>query len=188
MPQNDDKKEEGRPEAPSLTPKQMEDWNNFQTWMKDKGYAGDPRMDKMKFSKSIVDMYRSENPNTSISYDIIGNVQKSIREYRNSAIEEVKSGKRRLTGDPGQNFENFMPWVTKTADDAFLGRFTSQFTFPSQYISNKYARESVQPEMLERQGFAANTPQQQTSPMAVEAKQRVANQASYGQYRRLPNK
>lgn len=181
---NDNQKTDAKAsESSSLSPKQMEEWNNFQAWMKNKGYSGDPRMDKMKFSKSIVDMYRKENPDTSISYDIVGNVQKAIREYRESAIEEVKAGKRRLTGDPGQNFENFMPWVTKTKDDAFLGQFTSQFAFPSQYISNKYAREASQPETLERQGFVQE--KQQLTTMAPEARQRIANQASYGQYRRL---
>lgn len=133
-----------------VKPNLMDDWNNYVQWMKDKGFSGNPRMDKPEFSNDVLAKYRAENPNTSITSETIPLVQAEITNYRNQSIEMARAGKIKMSEDPGKDYEKFMPWVPKTGVDAINGQYTSQFRFPSWYIQD--------PEKVKRrQGYAITT-------------------------------
>jgi hypothetical protein len=170
-----------------LTPAQMEQWNEFGDWLKSKGLEGDKRLNKLDFSKRIFEQYKSENPSTEISYDLVGRVQESVKKYREDAIKSAKEGKLKLDSkEAGADFENFMPWANKTKVDGHLGEFTSKFRFPSWYISDKYTKSGMSPETYENQGLLYNAMSPITS-IPPQTAQKVASRTSYGQYRRLPN-
>ena len=44
----------------SITVKQMAEWNNYVKWMKDKGYAGDKRMNQADFRNEVLKEYKGE--------------------------------------------------------------------------------------------------------------------------------
>jgi hypothetical protein len=117
-------------------PSLMEDWNNYVAWMKDRGYSGSPKMNKPDFSSTVLEEYRMDNPNTSITPETISQVQAEIINYRTQAIEMAKRGKIKMAEDPGKDYEKFMPWVPKTGVDAINGQYTSQFRFPDWYVVN----------------------------------------------------
>ena len=76
-----------------ITVKQMGEWNNFVSWMKEKGYSGDKQMDHAKFSNKVLEEYRAENPNFWVKGpEDIKKVQDCIKSYRTYTIGVWKLG------------------------------------------------------------------------------------------------
>ena len=61
----------------------MKQWNEFQSWLKEKGYAGDKKMNHKAFSQAALDEYRRSHPDFWIKgSDEITKVQPAVKLYR----------------------------------------------------------------------------------------------------------
>jgi hypothetical protein len=112
----------------------MTEWNSYVDWLKQRGLSGHQNMNHIDFSKSTLDQFRKENPNTTLTYDSVLPIQQAIRSYRDYAINQIKTGKGVAPPDTKPDFSNFMSWVTGTPNDGINGVYTSQFKFPHEYL------------------------------------------------------
>lgn len=109
-------------------------WNAFVNFNKQKGYAGDPKLDHdPKLRQKIIDEFNSENPKTPIDPTIISDVQAAMIDYKQKVVSAIKTGKVQF-GD-GVNENNFMSNISKV--DGVLGQLTSQWAFPSNFYLDK---------------------------------------------------
>lgn len=114
----------------------MQQWNNYIMWLKANKLSGDKRMNNVAFSKQTLDTYNKQNPNSTLSYDLVKPIQAQIKAYRQSVIDLHKAGKMKFQEPPAPDYSNFMPWATGTTEDGINGEYTSQFMFPKSYMVN----------------------------------------------------
>lgn len=103
-----------------LTINQMNQWNDFQDWMVQKGYSGSKDMNHKKFSQAVLDEYKMTHKDFWIkSEEDVKKVQKSIKGYRLTIIEKWKKGLASVSVDNGkttipyspQAEALYMPWA-----------------------------------------------------------------------------
>lgn len=126
----------------TISPKNMQDWNDFVAYLKQKGLSGHKDMDHPDFSEKQLKEYIKQNPDTSLSPQIVPLVQRELKNVRQFLIDQdkqrVKEGKKSaFVGDTGKDYENVMPVALKTRDDGIIGQYTSQFVFPKGYEVNE---------------------------------------------------
>lgn len=115
----------------------MQQWNNYIMWLKNNKLSGDKRMNNVAFSKQTLADYNKQNPNSTLTYDLVKPIQAQIKAYRQSIIDAHKSGaKINFSTPPGDDYSGFMPWATGTTEDGINGEYTSQFMFPKTYLTN----------------------------------------------------
>lgn len=124
-------------------------WNGFVDFIDQKGYKGSPELDSRdkNLSRDLWEEY-SKNSGIDLPYDeFIPQVQSDIANYRNLAIEDMRSGRRGLenfTKDQlsKSDFDfdnNFMKGLSKV--DGWAGSRTTSWKFPKEYVvdkNNKY--------------------------------------------------
>ena len=111
-------------------------WNGFVQYVQKKGLKGSPELDKrdLNLSKKLFSEYSAAN-NAAYDYDtFVPQVQQHISDYRNKAIEQIKTGKAQLPGynnDPKFDFDaNFMSGLS--AVDGWAGSKTTSWQFPQE--------------------------------------------------------
>jgi hypothetical protein len=111
------------------------DWNNYVTWLEQKGVKGSPELDKNNTGFKYLEEYRSANPNTLLTKEAIPKVQGYLQEYRNWVIESHKNKTRPIEfkADPGKDYELFMPNLSKV--DGYPGQFTTSYKFPQEFLN-----------------------------------------------------
>ena len=115
----------------------MQQWNNYIMWLKANKLSGDKRMNNVAFSKTTLDAYNKQNPNSTLTYDLVKPIQAQIKAYRQSIIDAHKNGANiKFAQPPGDDYSGFMPWATGTTEDGINGEYTSQFMFPKTYLVN----------------------------------------------------
>jgi hypothetical protein len=108
-----------------LSPGEMQQWNMFLDYVKDKGYEGSADLNKKNknLGASLFADFKKANPNIGIDYSIVPDVQNEMQMLGQSARDFAK---RR--NDP--NAENLMTGVSPV--DGWFGSKTSQYRFPEQ--------------------------------------------------------
>lgn len=110
-------------------------WNNYIVWLKSKGLSGNKKMNNVAFSKSTLDEYNKEHPESKLTYDLVKPIQTQIKKYRQSIINYAKNGGQiEFVTKPNADYSNFMSWAIHTSEDGINGEFTSQFLFPKNYL------------------------------------------------------
>ncbi len=144
--------------APVIDEKAMTDWNNMTSWLKDKGYAGDPRMNNVEYSKKAFNEYKAANPESSLTYDHVLPVQQLMHQYRQKSLDEIKKGTTEVSGilPDASNYMRHVATDLGKKDDGILGQETSTFVIPTVHLT-KYD-ENNQTEGRKRLGFAPNQP------------------------------
>lgn len=68
----------------NTTPIQRRDWNDFLNYLQKEGVAGSKDLDQMdkNVAKTYIDKYKKDNPNTSVSEDLVPIVQREHEELR----------------------------------------------------------------------------------------------------------
>lgn len=99
------------PTKVSTTPAQRRDWNDFLDYLQKSGVAGSKELDQLDKNalKPHLDQYRKDNPNTSVSEDLIPVVQREHEELR--------------TGD---SFAGMSPEQTRVMRKQFNDSFVSR--------------------------------------------------------------
>lgn len=131
----------------TITNQNRQDWNNYIDYLKTKGLAGNPLLDKGGFGVQVLQDYIKNNPNTSLTVDMVKPIQSDFSNYRNFALDQVKQNKAAFA--PNTNETNFMTELSKL--DNYGGSLTTKHKFPLQYM--QYI-ESNQPTRTVSQGFA----------------------------------
>lgn len=114
----------------------MNAWNRYQSFLKQQGLAGNPKMNNIAFSKNAMAQYLKSNPDAGISYDDVLPIQQAIHGYRDYVINLFKTDPKHHLAPEGtlSDYSNFMPAALGTGDDGIAGEFTSRFVFPSEYL------------------------------------------------------
>lgn len=114
-----------------ITNQNRTDWNNYIDWLESKGLKGNPRLDTNNYGVRMINEYRRQVPNTTVSPEMIIPLQKDFGKYREYVINKIKSGKGAFS--PGTNEDNFMKNLSVV--DGIPGQRTTSFKFPSEYLT-----------------------------------------------------
>lgn len=138
----------GDEKSPTITNKEREQWNHYVDWLRTKKVAGDPSLDKDGLGFKYLDEYRKENPNTSLSKELILPIQQDLQQYRQYRINEVKSGK--AVFEKGVDENNFMDHLSKV--DGYPGQYTTSVKYPFEYM--RYIDKSAGTDTTVNKGLA----------------------------------
>lgn len=119
-----------------LSPKEMQEWNAFLQFTKQKGYEGSPELNKRDkgLGAQLFAEFKKSNPNVSIGYDIVPLVQNEMQELRKSTQSFLK---RR--NDPSA--DKVMSGISPV--DGWFGSQTSQYRFPVMEQENYHNDQLV---------------------------------------------
>lgn len=115
---------------PDLDPKVKEDWNLYVDWLESQNMRGSEVLDNPEIAAQMIQKYREVNPSTTVSLEIIPDIQREANKHRQLVLEAVKSGKAALS--PGVTEEAFMQNLS--TDDGIAGSKTTSFKFPSAKV------------------------------------------------------
>lgn len=107
-------------------------WNNYVGWLKKKGMAGSPDLDKNDFGNVMLNQYLRENPDSFLKPEMVKPIQADFANYRQFALDQVKQGKASFAQGTDEN--NFMTSLSKL--DSWPGSETTKHQFPSQYLQH----------------------------------------------------
>lgn len=116
------------PQVPPLTVKQKTDWNNFIDFVDKEGFKGNALLDAKdkNIGLYLMQKYKSQNPQTTVTYIDVPRVQQELQDYRNNLVGQYKKG---LISNSGIKSEDeIMPGLSQV--DGWLGSKTSQHKFP----------------------------------------------------------
>ncbi len=145
--------------APKVDSNVMQHYNSFVDWMKGKGYSGNPQMNHIDYSTAVFNQYKKEHPETVLTPAHIQPIQEAIHNYRDFLIGKFKSKDPAYIPPDNMkpDYSDFMSFAgtgTGVNNDGIVGQYTSQFKFPSSYLTvidaNNKAAEA------KRTGFAAS--------------------------------
>lgn len=122
---------EGKKESLTIrevTPQERNEWNDFLSFVEQKGYKGSKELDKGsdKLARSLFAEYKTLHPETTLDYSIVASVQKDMQDLR----ENVQAFAKRRN-DP--NAENLMKNISKI--DGWFGSQTSQYGYPQMVLT-----------------------------------------------------
>lgn len=148
---------------PKIADNTKRDWNNFIGWMKTKGYSGSSDLDvrNKNLGQQYLQQYIKENPQTTLTYGHVPDIQNYLNAYRQAAWNKIQTGQ---AGSGARNIDEFMPNLSPT--DGWLGSKTSQVLFPSSYQNGKFTGYADIP---------AVSPVQTPAPVAVQNNTPVYN-------------
>jgi hypothetical protein len=111
---DDPKKKEAAP----LTPQEMNEWNSFIRFMKQKGVAGSKDLDKRDKNRGreLFNEFKAANPNVSIDYSVVPRAQAEFLKFQ----QFHKGFKQRKGMESEDQFDHLSP------QDGWLGSYTSQ--------------------------------------------------------------
>lgn len=135
----------------NLTSDERGHWNNFVDFVDTKGYKGSPELDRkdQNLSRQLWDEF-SASSGINKGYDeFIPVVQHNISEYRNRAIDNIKSGKMKLSNftpeqlnSPDFDWDNnFMAGLSGI--DGWAGSRTTSWKFPKETVASKENPDKV---------------------------------------------
>jgi hypothetical protein len=118
--------------TPPVNTQNMTDWNDYTNFLDKKGLKGSPALDHNDLGGQMIDEYRKQNPQTTVSRDMVVPIQQAFSKYRDYAIKNIEAGKGAYA--PGTNKDNFLKNLSVV--DGIPGQRTTSFQFPSQYMKD----------------------------------------------------
>ena len=155
----------GDPVKKEIGNQEMQDWNNYTSWLEKKGLKGSPALDKSDLGGKMIDLYRKENPDTTVSREIVPAIQQGFSKYRDNAINDLRTHKAQMNDDPKdpnkgrwvdpkENLDNFMKDLSIV--DGIAGSLTTRHKFPDEYLNKIINGKLVS---KDRVGFALKNKQ-----------------------------
>ena len=124
------------PQAPPLTDKQKQDWNQFIDFTEKEGFKGNPILDDRDkhLGLYLMQKYKSMNPKSTITYNDVPRVQQELLDYKSHLVNQYKQGLI-APSDTIKNPEtDIMPDLSPR--DGWLGSKTSSHKFPVAQATN----------------------------------------------------
>jgi len=134
-------------DEPQVTNQLRKDWNDYVAYLDRKGLKGKPELDKNNFGFKVLEDYRKENPETTITKETIPVIQKEFSNYRDYSLSKIKAGKAGFA--PGVTEENYMRALSIV--DGIPGQRTTSYSFPLEYMKTL---ENGQVTQIENKGFS----------------------------------
>lgn len=106
-------------------------WNDYVDFLKKKGIAGSPELDKGGLGHAMLDLYIRENPGTYLKPEMVKDIQADFANLRKYHLEQIKNGKAVFA--EGTNESNFMQELSKL--DSYPGSLTTRHKFPFEYMT-----------------------------------------------------
>lgn len=143
MPTSEDNKKEKQPQedksakavAENITDQNRKDWNDYYSYLKKNNLSGSDKLDAGNGNDNAgikqLQTYIKSNPNTSLTPELIPAIQKDFSNYRQFALNDIKSGHSAF-GD-GVNEDNFMKELSVV--DGLPGSKTTKHFFPERYMN-----------------------------------------------------
>ncbi|HEY0980377.1 MAG TPA: hypothetical protein VGE18_03140 [Candidatus Paceibacterota bacterium] len=113
-----------------VTDQLREDWNDYVDWLEEKGLKGAATLDEGDLGLKMIEEYRAEHPETTVSNETVGQIQEEFAKYRTWALDQIKQGKAAFA--PGVTEETFMKNLSDS--DGYAGQLTTKKKFPAAYI------------------------------------------------------
>lgn len=104
-------------------------WNNYVGWLKKKGLAGSPTLDKNGLGKQLLTQYMKEVPNSGLTPDNVVPIQKDFTNYRTYALNQIH---HKLATTTASSDDAFMANLSKI--DGYPGSKTTSVVFPDAYL------------------------------------------------------
>ena len=114
--------------GPPLTPQQKMQWNQFIDYLDKAGYKGSPLLDNKNtaLGGKLIEQYKKANPDFSLGYDNVKDVQQELQDYRNNVVNQYNQGKAVVDGV--KSADEIMAGLSPV--DGWLGSKTSSWKFP----------------------------------------------------------
>lgn len=156
----------GDPVAERAT-KLKQDWNTFQSWLKQQGVAGSPELDKGVGENNggirMIRQYQKVNPTTLVTPENIPEIQGHFKNYRDYTLNKLRNKQAMITDaknpngryvNPDENLDYYMSGLSKV--DGIPGSLTTQHVFPQSFLTTIYQNPSGKIEKKEtiNQGLA----------------------------------
>lgn len=124
-----------------LQPTEMQQWNGYLDFVKQKGYEGSKELNAKNkgLGESLFNQYKAANKDVTIDYSIVPSVQNEMQQLRNTT-QDFLSRK----GLPGA--DKVMNGVSKV--DGWMGSQTSQFRFPEATLVQDVNGKAVHQQSL----------------------------------------
>lgn len=106
-------------------------WNNFINFLRQKGVAGDPSLDKGGLGPALLNQYVRQNPDSYLKENMVPAIQKDFQNLRDYSLQQVKAGKAAFAD--GVNEQNFMANLSDV--DGYPGQNTTQHIYPQAFMS-----------------------------------------------------
>lgn len=116
--------------VPQINNQVRQSWNDYVKWLRAKGIAGSPTLDKGGLGKQYLAQYIKENPNTALTMDIVAPIQADLMKYKDYAVNQIRLGKAVYAN--GVNADTFMEDLSK--EDNYPGQFTTKHIYPNEYL------------------------------------------------------
>jgi hypothetical protein len=118
---------------PPLNTLEKNHWNNFLDYVDKMGYRGSSLLDNRDtgLGQKLMDSYRKVNPNFSLTYDRVADVQKDLQDYRTDMVDKYKKGQIQVEGVKSE--ADIMPDLSPT--DGWLGSKTSSHKYPTARLT-----------------------------------------------------
>jgi len=137
-------------DEPPVTNQQRNAWNQYVQYLQKRGIAGDPKLDRNGLGKNLFLQYIKDNPNTGLTEDSPMAIQHDFANYRQWAINQIKSGKGEYA--PGTDENTFMKELSQI--DGYAGSKTTRHLFPKSYMQTFEDGKKVK---TEDRGFATTS-------------------------------
>lgn len=136
------------------------DWNDFLSWMEQKGVKGKPELDKGDLGNKYFKDYIKSHPETSLSEKAIPIIRQEYVKLRDDNAARILAGKGEftlpdvgvLTGEAAKKYmDRFMGNILKNEQSAnpnYVGQYLTQTPFPPStfkvYENDKLISEKTQ--------------------------------------------
>jgi hypothetical protein len=109
-------------------------WNDYIDYLDKKGMKGNPALDNRDtgLSQQLFNDYKAKNPNFTLTYDQVPQVQRELQDYRADIVNRWKQNPSLIPDAKNEN--EIMPDLSIA--DGWLGSKTSSHKYPVAMINN----------------------------------------------------
>lgn len=122
---------DNNPKLPPIDNNIRSSWNAYVGWLRQKGIAGHPELDKGGLGHALLDQYLRQNQGSYLKPELIPAIQADFQNLKAYSLDQIKQGKAMFA--EGVNEENFMKNLSDA--DGYPGQFTTSHTYPKDYMS-----------------------------------------------------
>jgi hypothetical protein len=115
-------------DTPLVDNKGRDAWNKYVDYLGTQKLAGDPKLDQGGYGYQVLNNYMKANPNSGLTPDNVGPIQKDMQNYRNWSLQQAQTGGVQLK----DGTESFMRDISKV--DGYPGSLTTKHKFSDAYL------------------------------------------------------
>lgn len=124
-------------EETPVNDKIKEDWNKYLNWLEQKKVRGKADLDKGGVGNAYFNQYIKENPDTSLSTNVIPEIRKEYLALRNKGLENIRTGKINYSQGPIESYMRNITLNELSKDPNYVGQHLTQTYFPGYELTEK---------------------------------------------------